>query len=171
MLQQQSAIYTARSFALSNGSVDLHNYMVAPWYCSWGDPTKKHGLYHGFYIVVPNEHRVGVKEEMLEVLTWHCDCSSNMAFLTSKHDVWMTQMMAIGGDRASGSEKLNIQRQRGLEDDVPALRLERTLRYSIVSTCDRWGSCRGAQKITTEHEEVCDTVLAWCWQIMPCRGG
>mmetsp|Transcript_80973 Transcript_80973/g.128080 ORF Transcript_80973/g.128080 Transcript_80973/m.128080 type:complete len:357 (+) Transcript_80973:121-1191(+) len=29
MLQQQSAIYTARSFALSNGSVDLHNYMVA----------------------------------------------------------------------------------------------------------------------------------------------
>ena len=31
MLQQQSAIYTARSFALSNGSVDLHNYMVAPW--------------------------------------------------------------------------------------------------------------------------------------------
>ncbi|CAK9057815.1 Collagen alpha-1(XVII) chain (180 kDa bullous pemphigoid antigen 2) (Bullous pemphigoid antigen 2) [Cleaved into: 120 kDa linear IgA disease antigen homolog] [Durusdinium trenchii] len=28
MLQQQSAIYQARSFALNNGSVDLHRYMV-----------------------------------------------------------------------------------------------------------------------------------------------
>eukprot|EP00434_Breviolum_minutum_P004288 symbB.v1.2.003782.t1/scaffold214.1/size264264/4 len=29
MLQQQSAIYQARTYALSNGSMDLHNYMVA----------------------------------------------------------------------------------------------------------------------------------------------